>query len=136
MKKFEVLEHKADLKIKVFAKGKKELFENAMIAMFEAAQYKPLAGGEEKKEEIKISSFDFSSLLVDFLNEVLYLTETKKEVYQRAEFEELSETGLKARLWGRELKTMGVNIKAATYHQLELKKGKEGFLEAIILFDV
>ena len=61
MKKFEVLEHKADLKIKVFAKSKKELFENAMIAMFEAAKYKPLAGGQEKKEEIRISSFDFSS---------------------------------------------------------------------------
>ena len=62
--------------------------------------------------------------------------QTAKEVYQEAEFEELSETGLKARLRGRELKTMEINIKAATYYQLELKKEKGGFFEAIILFDV
>jgi SHS2 domain-containing protein len=44
--KFEILEHKADLKIRVFGKTKEELFENAVVGMFEAAKY-------EKKSKIK-----------------------------------------------------------------------------------
>ena len=39
MKKFEILEHKADLKIRAFGKTKEELFENAMAGMFEEARY-------------------------------------------------------------------------------------------------
>jgi len=33
MKKFEILEHKADLKIRVFGENKEELFLNAVVAM-------------------------------------------------------------------------------------------------------
>ena len=39
MKNFEILEHTADLKVKVFGKTKKDLFENAMIGMLKAAKY-------------------------------------------------------------------------------------------------
>jgi hypothetical protein len=41
MKKFEILEHKADLKIRVFGKTKEELFENAMLGMFRLADVPP-----------------------------------------------------------------------------------------------
>ena len=81
MKKYEILEHKADLKIKAFGKTKEELFENGMIGMFESAKYE--SRGKEIKRKIKVSSPDLHSLLVDFLSEILYLTETKKEVYQK-----------------------------------------------------
>jgi len=33
MKKYEILEHRADLKIRVFGKTKKELFKNALLGM-------------------------------------------------------------------------------------------------------
>ena len=60
MKKYEILEHKADLKIRVFGKTREELFENAMIGMFEGAQYEPSSAetgeikGEKAEREIKI----------------------------------------------------------------------------------
>jgi SHS2 domain-containing protein len=146
MKKFEILEHKADLKIKVFGKTKKELFENAMVGMFEAAKYemtkrlmtkrlttKQLA---TKRLAIKIKSIDLPSLLVDFLSEVLYLAETKKLVFEKVEFKKFTENEIEANLTGNQLKRMGVHIKGVTYHELDIRQKKDGTWQATILFDI
>jgi len=154
MEKFELLEHKADLKIRAFGKDKEELFENAMIGMFEGARYeeevkiqKPsLAtarrGGRKgrspfrpSKFKIKISSLDFPSLLVDFLSEVLYLCETKKLVFEKVEFQKLTEKEMEGTLIGKPLKRMGVHIKGVTYHDLEIHQ-ENGKWQATILFDI
>jgi len=134
MKKYEILEHKADLKIKAFGKNKGELFENAMFGMFKGARYE--SEREGIKREIKISSPELSSLLVDFLSEVLYLCETNKEVYQEIQFENLTEKELKGALIGKELKRMGVHIKAVTYHNLDVHQREDKTWEATVLFDI
>ena len=135
MKRFEILEHKADLKIRVFGKTKEELFENAMIGMFEAAKYEKEIKNQKSKIKIKVKSIDLPSLLVDFLSETLYLVETRKEVYQKVEFKKFSDNEIEATLIGKKLKRMGVHIKAVTYHQLKIKK-RGGFFEAEIIFDI
>jgi len=135
MKKFEILEHRADLKIRVFGKTKEELFENAMVGMLKSAKYEKEAKNQKSKIKIKIKSIDFPSLLVDFLSEVLYLVETKKLVFEKVEFKKLTENEIEATLIGRPLKRMGVHIKAVTYHDLKILQKEEGF-EAEILFDI
>lgn len=134
MKKFEVLEHRADLKIRVFGKTKEELFENAMIGMFEGARYE--SGGGKIKREIKVSSLDLSTLLVDFLSGVLYLSEVHQEVYSDVEFKKFSDKEIKGTLIGKKLKRMGVIIKGATYHALEIHQREDGTWEATVLFDI
>ena len=134
MKKFEILEHKADLKIRVFGKDLRELFLNAIVGMFEEAGYE--SEGEEIKREIKISSLDLPSLLVDFLSEVLYLCEVNKEVYHKVLFKNLTEKELKGILIGKPLKRMGVYIKAVTYHDLDIRQRKDKTWEVTILFDI
>jgi len=141
MKKFEILEHKADLKIKVFGKTKEELFENAMVGMFEAAKYemtKRLTTRRltTKRLTIKIKSIDLPSLLVDFLSEVLYLAETKKLVFKKVEFKKFTENEIEANLTGNPLKRMGVHIKGVTYHELDICQKKDGTWQATILFDI
>jgi len=136
MKKFEILEHKADLKIKVFGKSLEELFENAMIAMVE--NMRPEIDFSQKntiQREINIKSFDLDSLLVDFLSEVLYLIQVNKEVYKKIKFLDFKNFNLKAILYGEKIKRLGLDIKAVTYHNLEIKKTKNGYY-AIILFDI
>jgi len=132
--KYQILEHTADLKIKVFGKDKKELFENVLIGMFEGAEYK----GEDKKvkRKIKVSSSDLPSLLVDFLSEVLYLSETNWEVYHKIQFAEFDDKNLKATLIGKKLERIGVQIKGATWHGLDLHQKKDRTWEATILFDI
>jgi len=136
MKKYEILEHKADLKIKAFGKTKKELFENAMIGMFEGAKYEPKFEIRNLKFEIKIKSLDLPSLLVDFLSEILYLVETRKEVYQKIDFKKFSENEIEADLIGKKIKRMGIHIKGVTYHGLEISQKEDGIWQATILFDI
>ena len=134
LKKFEILEHKADLKVRVFGRDLKELFLNAMVGMFEGARYE--SEGEEIKREIKISSLDLPSLLVDFLSEVLYLCEVNREVYHKVLFKNLTEKELKGILIGKPLKRMGVHIKAVTYHDLDIHQKEDKTWQATILFDI
>jgi SHS2 domain-containing protein len=136
MKKFEVLEHRADLKIKVFGRTKEELFENAMLGMFETAKYQKKLKPQISKVKIKIKSVDLPSLLVDFLSEVLYLVETKKLVFEKIEFKKFIENEIEATLTGKPLKRMGVHIKGVTYHDLDIHREKNGTWQATILFDI
>jgi SHS2 domain-containing protein len=135
MKKFEILEHKADLKIRAFGKTKEELFENAMVGMFKAAKYETTKQLTTKRQKIKISSPDLPSLLVDFLSEVLYLVETKKLVFEKVEFKKFTENEIEANLIGKPLKRIVVHIKGVTYHDLDIRQEK-GKWQATVLFDI
>lgn len=136
MKKFEVLEHKADLKIRAFGRTKEELFENAMIGMFEGANYQPKTNNKQLTTKIKVKSLDLSSLLIDFLSEVLYLSETRREVYQKIDFKKFKDNEIWAELIGKRLKRMEVQIKGVTYHDLKIHQKRDGTWEATILFDI
>jgi SHS2 domain-containing protein len=136
MKKYEILPHSADLKIRVFGKTKKELFKNAMIGMFESAKYIEEEKIRSKKQKISIKSTDLSSLLVDFLNELLYLVEIKKIVFKKIIFEKLTENELRAEVFSERLKEMGVQIKAVTYYGLNIKQDKNKNWQATLLFDI
>lgn len=134
MKKYEILEHKADLKIRAFGKTKEELFENVMIGMFESAGYR--GEGKEIKKEIKISSLDLPSLLVDFLSEVLYLSEVNRQVYYQIQFKKFLDKEIEGNLLGKKLKRIRVEIKGVTYHNLDIHRKKNKTWEATVLFDI
>ena len=138
MKKFEVLEHKADLKIKVFGKTKEEIFLNALSAMakLQKAEIGQLVKRGKTKRKIKIKSFDLTSLLVDFLSEVLYLGQTNKEVYKDVKFLKFNDKEIEGELLGQKIERFGEDIKGVTYHNLDILRTKDGNWEAIILFDI
>lgn len=133
MKSYEALPHRADLKIKVHGRNKKELFSNALLGMAESM--KTESGDKAIRRNIKIKSIDFNALLVDFLSEALYLSQVNKEIYFQVNFSEFSDTEIKAELAGRKVKFFGEDIKAVTHHGLTIKE-KNGHWEAEILFDI
>ena len=135
-KKYEILEHKADLKIKVFGKTKKELFLNMMIAMSENMKPEIKKPNDYSKKEVKIKSVDLTSLLVDFLSEVLYLSQTNKEAYFEININKLTETELEGELIGRKAARFNEDIKAVTYHELDIYQREDGLWEATVLFDI
>ena len=134
-KKYEILEHKADLKIKAFGKTKEELFKNMLLGMVKS-QKPEIKGKGKTKREIKIKSVDLATLLVDFLNEILYLNQVNKEIYFKVKFEKFTNNEIKAELTGQRVKRFGEDIKAATYHNLEIKQNKNKNWEGIVLFDI
>ena len=136
MKKYEILEHKADLKIRAFGKGKPELFSNALWGMSESMKAEVKKPAEKTKREIKTKSTDLPALLVDFLSEALYLSQVQKEVFSDIIFKKLTNKELEGELIGQKIERFGEDIKAVTYHQLEVKQNKDGSWQAIVLFDV
>jgi SHS2 domain-containing protein len=134
-KKYEILEHKADLKIRAFGKEKPELFLNMLKGMAES-QRPEIRSKEKTKREIKIKSLDLPALLVDFLSEVLYLTQVNKEIYNAVNFKKFSGTEIEGELLGKKVERFGEDIKAVTYHNLDIHQRKDGSLEATVLFDI
>ncbi len=133
MGEYEILDHRADLKIKIVGKDKEEIFQEAMKAMTDY-----LSPGLQKKKverEIEVESIDLGTLLVDFLNEVLYFYQVEKEAYFGIKFIDFKDNFLRAILKGNKVRNFKKEIKAATYHNLEIKKRGE-FLEAVVLFDI
>jgi len=135
MLKFEILDHPSDLKIKIFGKDKKELFENAVFAMGECLRPEIEIPEKNTKSKIKIKSADLFSLLVDFLSEVLYRAQVNKEIYYKVKFDKISDTELKAELFGEKVKRFGLEIKGVTYHNLNIEK-KNSQWQAVVLFDI
>ncbi len=133
MKKYEILEHKADLKIRVFGKTKEELFLNAVLAMEEGLRPENKEQRTENRN-IKVKSDNLETLLVDFLSEVLYLVQVNKEIYINIEFNKFSDSEIEAELSGQKVERFGEDIKAVTYHNLEIKQNKTW--QATILFDI
>lgn len=143
MKKYEILEHKADLKIRAYGGNKEELFQNSLFGMVESMRAGIKKPEESAKREIKIKSSDLPCLLVDFLSEVLYLSQVNKEIYHEAKFKKFIEplTGpgqaeLQAELIGKKVTTFGQEIKAVTYHNLDIHQEENGNWQATVLFDI
>jgi SHS2 domain-containing protein len=133
MKKFEILEHITDLKIRAFGRDKKELFLNMLKGMAESQRAEKLK--IKTKRQVKIKSLDLAALLVDFLNEVLYLSQVNKEIYLDLKLKKFNDYGLEGEIIGQKVSKFGEDIKAATHHNLEIKQ-KDKTWEAIILFDI
>jgi len=155
MARFEILEHKADLKIRAFGKTKEELFlsmlkgmagglrpkiKNHLIAKqlptVHTRQGAKRLVRKAKIKNIKIKSLDLAALLVDFLSEVLYLTQVNREVYNGVKFNKFSDTKLEAELLGQKVERFDEDIKAVTYHQLDIRQRRDGIWEATVLFDI
>ncbi len=143
---YEFLEHPSDLKIRAYGKDLSEVFTNMMIGMFDF-----LSDGEIAKEseedgmfsrqeisrKIEIESPSPDILLVDFLNECLCSADTHSELYNKVVFLEFIDNYLEAILWGYPTFRRSGDIKAATYHDLEIKKEEaSGVWSATVVFDI
>ena len=145
-KDFEFLPHTADIQMRAYGKTKEELFCNALNGMFQSIG--PHAQGCEQKngrlvclrlpekQMVGVRSTQLDLLLVDFLSEALYLSDVYNQAYFDVEFYELTDTHVRATLKGVNVERFDVvEIKAVTYHELEVKQ-VDGLWVAIITFDV
>ena len=138
MKRFEILDHTADIGIMVYGGDLKSLFENAGEAFFHLiTDLRKVRLRTERKIEIGGESLE--RLMVEWLNELLYLHDVENLLFKGFHVESVGEEGLKAKVNG-EFFQEGVHViktgvKAATYHQLEVLHEKGGW-RARIIFDL
>jgi SHS2 domain-containing protein len=138
MKRFEVLNHTADIGLIVYGEDLKLLFENAGKALFHLiTDLKKVRLQTEKPIEIRKESLE--RLMVDWLTELLYLHEVENLLFKEFKVESVGEGGLRARVKGEAFRegvhVIKTEVKAVTYHQIEVRKRKEGW-RAQIIFDL
>jgi SHS2 domain-containing protein len=143
-KTYQLLEHTADIGIRVKAANLKELFINSALAMFDiAGQLVPLPSGPAavaiKKTGLKINqkAGDLEEIFINWLNELLSLSAAKRLVFTDFIIHRLDRNNLEAECYGEDIKNYKIDteIKAATYHQLKIKKNKDGW-QVEVIFDV
>jgi len=137
-KAFEIIDHTADVGIIAYGADVEELFSNAALALFSLIT--ELESVEEKlRLDLEVSSEDRDSLLVEWLNELIYLFDVKHILFNRFDIVGLTHNELKATCYGEDFDPMKhkikIGVKAATYHMLRLDKNGGGY-KAQIIFDI
>jgi len=137
MKRFDIIEHTADVGIVAHGICLEEAFANAAYGMF--TMLADLEGvAENVCREIKVKAEDQESLLVSWLNELLFLLDTDSIIFKRFKILELSETSLHAEAYGELIDpahhSLKAGVKAATYHMLRIAK-EDGYSIRVI-FDI
>jgi len=128
------LDHTADLALHVWGRDLTDLFVAAATGMFSLlAEAAP--GGVRVRFEMHLTAPDAESLLVDWLNELLYLCETQDFVGTEFVFAILTPMELHAEVAGLPVGERRADIKAATYHMLAVAAAEAGY-ETEIVFDV
>jgi SHS2 domain-containing protein len=137
-KAFDIIDHTADIGIISYGADLKMVFSNAALGLFSLITDLNIID-ENIQRQVQISSQDRESLLVDWLNELIYLFDTERVVFSRFEFDTFSEVKLTARCFGNSInpkqQTIKREVKAATYHMLAINKEDDHY-KAQIIFDI
>lgn len=130
---FEELDHTADWALKVWASDLAGVLEQAARGMY-ALLGVQLQPGAEVARALSLSADDPEHLLVQFLTELLFIAEEERLAFEQFDLA-LDGLNLNARLSGRPIASQQKEIKAVTYHGLQVTSTAHG-LEATVVFDV
>ncbi len=131
---YQEIEHTADWELKVWAPDLAGLLEQAAAGMAKLAGVRLDDTGPRIERQLDLAAFDAESLLVRFLSELLYLSGQEGLGCQSMRLS-LEGLALKAELECRAILSVDKEIKAVTYHQLNIILTGQG-LETRIVFDV
>ena len=134
---FEIIEHTADIGIRACGDDPAQAYSNAARGMFSLITN--LDGiRETRTRDVEVSAADSKTLLVEWLNELIYLFDVDQMVFGRFEITTLTDTGITAKCYGEKIDhtrhEIKRGIKSATYHMLKIEKN-EGY-RVEVLFDI
>ena len=132
---FEILEHTADVGVRSWGPTLEEAFEQATHGLLDiVGVWKP---GTGERQEIAVEGRDLGGVLVDWLDEVLYLQDVRDVVVTALEVREVTPEA--ARGWieiaPRPPEIAGTAVKAITYHQLTVSQ-RDGRWETTVYLDI
>lgn len=130
---YEEIDHTADIALRVWGEAFNALLTNAVEGMYDLMGVEVIADSQVEKTFL-IAEDSPESMLVDFLNECLYLAEDKKQAFHTFSFN-VKDGKLQVNATGNEIAIIERQIKAVTFHELEIIETPSG-LETTITFDV
>ncbi len=132
---YEFLDHVSELRLRLRASSFGDLCVEGGRALgsvlTEGTETTPVAD----RRDLALRARDGAALLVDWLNELLYLADVERWVATDFEVVEASESVLRVRCTGVRVSRSPSRIKAATFHGLEIAR-RGGRVEADVVLDV
>ena len=134
-KKFEFIDHTADIGIVAYGADLKESFANAALALFSLiAELDNVSEGF--RQELEVTAEDEEGLLVQWLNELIYLFDVEHLIFRRFEIVDFTPTRLRAICYGERVDPLRhklkTGVKAATYHMLKVDKSGDHKVQVIL----
>jgi SHS2 domain-containing protein len=130
---YQEIDHTADLALKVWGEDFKTLMRQAALGMYDLMSVE-VDEGTQIQYDFSLDNDTDETVLVDFLNELLYLAEDQHFFFPEFDFnEESNEWTVRCR--GKRIKSIKRYIKAVTFHNLEINQMKQG-LKTTLTFDV
>ncbi|OPX20804.1 MAG: hypothetical protein BZ151_02170 [Desulfobacca sp. 4484_104] len=133
---YRLIAHSADLGFRLYGESLADIFVNAAHALYGVMTDRRKIRGLECREVV-VEAPDVGDLLVEWLNQLLYLFDATGFLGRDIEVQEITSQRLQARLRGEPLDEerhqLNTGIKAATYHNLEFKETADGWQAKIIL---
>ncbi len=136
MTPYRYLDHTAD--VGIFASGPTlaDAFASAGEALA-ALLCEPDSVQERDSREVAASAPDTEALLVAWLSEVNFLFEVERFAFRRFEVRELADGAVRAVGHGETIDSarheVGIQVKAVTYHEIEIAEDADGFSVQVIL---
>jgi SHS2 domain-containing protein len=132
---WEIFEHTADVGIRAHGTDQAEAFANAATAMCSLITDLEYVK-EDLVKEVKVGAPDRELLLVEWLNQLVYLFDTEYILIKRVEISHISDIELEARCFGERVDKsrhmLKTAIKSATYHMLKVEENL-GFKVQVVL---
>lgn len=137
VKRFEIIEHTADIGIAAYGNDLKKAFTNAAYGLFSLmVDLKDVS--DTLCREVKVTAESQEDLLVAWLNELLYIFEVENVLFGKFRIDEFTETRLRSKCYGELIDLarhkIKMGVKATTYHMLKIER-KNGF-RVQVLFDI
>ncbi|MFO7179177.1 MAG: archease [Pseudomonadota bacterium] len=127
-------DHTGEVRLVLSAPTLKELFLAAAEGLAElVSEDDPGEPSPDEYETRVLHARDRELLLADFLNELIYLTETTERVFTDVHIDELSDHALVFRARGIPLRRVRTAVKAATLHGLSIEQRADGFGASVVL---
>jgi SHS2 domain-containing protein len=137
-RKFEFIDHTGDIGVRIYGENLAALFQHGAEALFYIIT-DPKTIREKESRKIDVKARGREELFVSWLNEFVYLFDTKGYLFVRFEILDLDEHLIEAMVHGETYEEgrhpIYRTIKGATYHQLNIDHRKEGW-DAQVIFDL
>ena len=132
---YDELEHTADWAIRVTGSDRSDLFMKAAGAMLDLMQIS-LQEGTSESREIGLAASDVESLLVSWLEEIIFIIDTEHNAPLSYSCKVRQDgLSLEGTIQIAPILSMRNAIKAVTYNELNITQTREGFVVQIV-FDV
>ena len=137
---FEFLPHVADAYIAAYGRTLAEAFESAAFAMTELMT-DAASISEALEDEVSVSAHDEKALLYSWLEQLILNFDIEGKIYSRFKVTRIEQEDsgwiLNAKLYGDtfdpERHPSRTEVKAVTYHKMEIRRGRNGYVVKFIL---